>query len=85
LAIIATGNYTAINEFLAGWKDEKNDLPKAYISTGNILPWKPVPLAVTLGSGEAARAHTIDLASRLYKQEAFRCVFVNLVYTSLVF
>jgi hypothetical protein len=85
LAIIATGNYTAINEFLAGWKDEKNDLPKAYISTGNILPWKPVPLAVTLGSGEAARAHTIDLASRLYKQEVFRSVPVNAVIGKVKF
>ena len=72
LAINTTGNYTAIHEALKGFRQIEGEKPKVFISTGHVLPWRPSPTAVTLGSGAAARAHTINLASQCYREQGFK-------------
>jgi NAD(P)-dependent dehydrogenase (short-subunit alcohol dehydrogenase family) len=71
-AIIAIGHYTAMREALKGFRQLKDDVPKAFISTGNVTPFTPIPAGLSLGVGSAARVHMIDIATRSYEKEKFR-------------
>lgn len=38
------GAYAALNEAVKGFKELDSSTPKAFISTGNVLPFDPIPL-----------------------------------------
>jgi NAD(P)-dependent dehydrogenase (short-subunit alcohol dehydrogenase family) len=68
------GTYVAIKEAVAGFHTLSPETPKAFIVTGNILPWKPSPTGVTLGTGKAGAAHLVEIGALAYKDKHFRSV-----------
>jgi hypothetical protein len=48
------GAYVAIREAVENFEQLGPEIPKAFIATGNVLPWKPLASGFTLGSGKAA-------------------------------
>ncbi|KAK4244964.1 epimerase/ hydratase [Corynascus novoguineensis] len=53
--------------------------PLVFIATGNVTPFQPHPLAVTLGSGKSALAHLISLGTAAYDAKEFRFHFASQV------
>ena len=64
-----------------GVEMELATVPRAFIATGNVVPWQPVTAAMTLGSGKAALAHLIQCGSMSdeYKRKGWRFYFVSQV------
>ena len=61
------GAYVAIREAVKGFEKLDKDVPKAFIATGNVLPWQPHPAGVTLGTGKAALTHLLAIGADAYK------------------
>ncbi|OCK73335.1 putative short-chain dehydrogenase [Lepidopterella palustris CBS 459.81] len=78
-AVNAVGAFAAIQESVAGFKSLDAATPKVFIATGNILPFNPVPLCVTLGAGKAALAHFIDVGTKAYAEKGYRFYFASQV------
>jgi NAD(P)-dependent dehydrogenase (short-subunit alcohol dehydrogenase family) len=53
-------------------QNQNNTSPLVLIATGNVTPFKPNPLAITLGSGKSALAHIITIGSLAYDPKQFR-------------
>lgn len=66
------GAYVAIREAVKGFENLDSNAPKAFIATGNVLPWQPHPAGVTLGSGKAALTHVIAIGADAYKGSNYR-------------
>lgn len=45
---------------LGSEEDGLRKVPKVFIANGNVVPWQPVPEAMTLGIGKAALAHLVQ-------------------------
>ena len=73
-AVNLCGAYTALRESVQGFKDLGNEIPKVFIATGNVLPFKPTALGITLGAGKAALTHLLDVATKAYCGDNFRYV-----------
>lgn len=68
----AFGAYAALREAVKGFKELSVGTPKAFIATGNVLPFRPHPAGVTLGAGKAALVHLVDIAAKAYRKGNFR-------------
>lgn len=85
LNVNLVGAYAALHETVRGWRELGNDgnteVKKAFIATGNVVPWKPVPEAMTLGSGKAALAHLVEtgMLSKECQENGWRFYFVSQV------
>lgn len=69
------GLYHATQGFLtlkAKSKDDSGASPYVYIATGNVTPFQPNPVAVTLGSGKAALAYLISVGALAYNAAGYR-------------
>ncbi|KAJ7575545.1 hypothetical protein C8J56DRAFT_1007644 [Mycena floridula] len=77
-----TGAYTSAQQALKGFRSEihKNS-PKAFINTGNLLPFvKPErPQVVGLGSAKVAQAYLVHLFFEAYAKEGIRFHYAFLV------
>ena len=84
------GAYVCLHEAVRGWKnsdspgpeaDGLKKVPKVFIATGNVVPWQPVPEAMTLGSGKAALAHLVQCGSmsKEYQEKGWGFYFVSQV------
>lgn len=73
LTINASAAYATIHHAtrLARQSQDKTS-PLVFIATGNVTPFQPKPLAVTLGSGKSALAHLISIGSLAYDSKEFR-------------
>ncbi|PVH75405.1 epimerase/hydratase [Cadophora sp. DSE1049] len=78
----AFGAYVALREAVKGFKELSVGTPKAFIATGNVLPFKPHPAGVTLGAGKAALVHLVDIAAKAYRKGNFRFYFASQVTSS---
>ncbi|RFU32888.1 hypothetical protein B7463_g3459, partial [Scytalidium lignicola] len=74
----AIGAFTAMQETLLGWK-KLEGVATAFIVTGSILPYSPLPLAFTLGAGKSALAHLVTCGAQLYGKEGHRFYYVSQV------
>lgn len=83
-AVIAIGHYVAMRESLKGFGQLQNDKPKVFISTGSVVPFDPVPFALSLGGGSAARVHMIQVAVQCYEKINFRLATSSLPHESAV-
>jgi hypothetical protein len=72
LNLNVVGAYVAILESLKGFERLGPEVPKAFIATGNVLPWQPFASGFTLGSGKAALAHLINVGAEAYKESNYR-------------
>jgi len=78
LGVNTIGAFVALRETVKGFK-ELSDVPKAFIATGNVLPFKPVPFGVTLGTGKAALVHLIQVSVQAYATSNYRSYFASQV------
>ena len=67
LNLNVVGAYVAIREAVEGFEQLDPEMPKAFIATGNVLPWQPLASGFTLGSGKAALVHLINVGAEAYK------------------
>jgi len=79
LAINAVGGFTALQEAVAAFGKLDADVPKVFITTGNVLPFKPFPGAGTLGAGKAALAHLVDVSVTAFGGKGYRFYFASQV------
>jgi len=68
----ASGAFAALHEAVKGFKTLGSDIPKAFIATGNVLPFHPSAFGVSLGAGKAALVHLINIGSTAYRSPNFR-------------
>ena len=81
-AAIGLGAFTAAQAALKGFRDEAHrDHPKAFIVTGNVLPYtqKAAPSYFTLGVQKALETRLIATASENYEPEGIRFYFASLL------
>ncbi|KAL0638007.1 hypothetical protein Q9L58_002942 [Maublancomyces gigas] len=69
------GLWAAARVAVAGWEKLDSAVPKAFIFTGNLLPWINIPKYVTLGIGKAASAHIIESLASTYGKRGSRFYF----------
>ena len=82
LQVNLTGAYTALHETVNGWHANPTGADggkRVFIATGNVTPFQPLPMAVTLGSGKAALAHLIEIGSKAYSKEGWKFYFASQV------
>ncbi|KZV92911.1 hypothetical protein EXIGLDRAFT_674533 [Exidia glandulosa HHB12029] len=79
VAFGTTGLYAAVQEAVAAFRKAPKQAPKAFIYTGNILPFVPATLPVFLSGGvsKVAAAYQIQLFSNSFKEENFRFYFAS--------
>lgn len=66
--------WAAAQETVVGWEKVDSALPKAFIYTGNLLPWINMPKYVSLGIGKASSAHIVESLASTYGKRGFRYV-----------
>jgi len=72
-AINLFGVYTSLRESVRGFKTLANDnLPTVFIATGNVLPWQPSGLGLTLGAGKAGVVNLIESVLKAYSATNYR-------------
>lgn len=77
LQINLTGGYSCLRNAVLAFKECEKSLPKVFIATGNVVPFRPFPPAMTLGSGKAALVHLIQVANAAYGPQGFRFYFAS--------
>lgn len=79
----ALGGYAALREAVEGFKalkekegDDSNSNSNngVFIATGNVTPFQPLPMALTLGVGKSALVHMLQVAVEAYRSDGFRYV-----------
>ena len=70
------GAYASLRETVSGFNTLGPSFtgPRVFIATGNVTPFQPFPMAVTLGTGKAALAHLIEIGIRGYGEKGYRYV-----------
>ena len=53
------------------WLSKRKTARKVFIATGNVTPFRPNPIAITLGSGKAALAYLVRVAVEAYDAAGF--------------
>jgi hypothetical protein len=67
------GAYSAMKEAVAGFKTITDPaVPKVFISTGNIMPFKPVAFGTGFITGKTAQAHLITIGTLSYNDRGYR-------------
>jgi NAD(P)-dependent dehydrogenase (short-subunit alcohol dehydrogenase family) len=66
------GAYVAMREAVTGFDQLEVDIPKVFIATGNVLPWRPNAAGATLGSGKAALTHLVAIGAEAYEGSNYR-------------
>lgn len=66
--------WAAAQEAVAGWEKLDATVPKAFIYTGNALPWINLPAYIALGIGKASSALIVKSLAGTYGKRGFRCV-----------
>lgn len=67
------GAYSAMKEAVAGFQTiTEPAVPKVFISTGNIMPFKPVAFGTGFVTGKAAQAHLIAVGTLSYNERGYR-------------
>lgn len=97
IAINAIGGYTALRESIQDFKhltdstavgsseQLSKSLPQGvFIATGNVTPFQPLPMALTLGAGKSALVHLIQLAIETHESNGFRYVISLFVTLSWI-
>ncbi|KZV80448.1 NAD(P)-binding protein [Exidia glandulosa HHB12029] len=81
VSVGTTGLYAAVQEAVAAFRKAPKQAPKAFIFTGNVIPFIPaaVPMLLTLGVGKVAAAWQIQLFSNAFKDENFRFYYASQV------
>jgi NAD(P)-dependent dehydrogenase (short-subunit alcohol dehydrogenase family) len=74
MVVNVIGGYAALRESVAGFKSLPAEAPKAFIATGNVTPFQPLGMALTLGVGKAALVHAIEIATKVYHGDGSRYV-----------
>lgn len=64
--------WAAAQAAVAGWEKLDPTLPKAFIYTGNVLPWLNIPFCVSLGIGKASSALIAESLASTYGKRGFR-------------
>ncbi|KAH7305518.1 hypothetical protein B0I35DRAFT_362193 [Stachybotrys elegans] len=79
MAIMNTTPYVAAGQAVAGFEAAKDDTPKAFIYTGNMLAGqtRPVPYVVTLGTGKSAASYWLGTAASFYKDKGYGFYFAD--------
>jgi hypothetical protein len=75
IAVNATGAYAALYHATSGFlwlKEQDRTVALAFIATGNLTPFMPKPLFVTLGTGKSALAYLIDIANKACRERGLR-------------
>ncbi|KAH7928391.1 hypothetical protein BV22DRAFT_1103021 [Leucogyrophana mollusca] len=78
-AQLGLGIFTAAQEFISGVRSAKLDAPKAFITTGNVLPFIPPVFSQAIGIGiqKVTEAYLTDLFARAYNKEGIRFYFAT--------
>ncbi|KAF2500524.1 putative short-chain dehydrogenase [Lophium mytilinum] len=80
VAVNSVGGFVALQEAVAAFKTvDDASTPKVFIATGNVLPFKPVVFAGTLGAGKAALAHLVDVSIQAFGGKGYRFYFASQV------
>lgn len=79
LNVNVVGAYTALSEAVKGFKKLDTKTPRAFIATGNVLPFNPMALGVTLGTGKSALAHLINIGAITYTKSDIKFYFASQV------
>ncbi|EER28703.1 oxidoreductase,short chain dehydrogenase, putative [Coccidioides posadasii C735 delta SOWgp] len=84
-----TGAYTALREAVLGFKSlsltdsdtggDGKTLPKVFIATGNVTPFRPIPASLPAGIGKSAIVHMIQIAAKSYSDDGFRFYYASQV------
>jgi hypothetical protein len=74
MAVNVIGGYAALRESVAGFKSLPAEARKVFIATGNVTPFQPIGMALTLGVGKAALVHAIQIAAKVYQGDGSRYV-----------
>lgn len=74
MAVMNTSAYVAAREAVAGFAALPEDVPKAFIYTGNMLAAVSLPSAafVGLATGKSAAASWIGSASKIFKDKGYK-------------
>ncbi|KZV87309.1 hypothetical protein EXIGLDRAFT_800718 [Exidia glandulosa HHB12029] len=74
-----TGLYAAVQEAVAAFRKAPKQAPKAFIYTGNILPFVPAnkPFFLTGGVSKVAAAYQMQLFGNSFKEENFGFYFAS--------
>lgn len=64
--------WAAAQAAVEGWKTLDAAAPRAFIFTGNLLPWINMPAFVSLGIGKASSAHIIEALANTYGKKGSR-------------
>lgn len=64
--------FAAAQLAVAGWSGLDSSVPKAFIYTGNPLPWVNVPILVSLATGKSASATIIQSLANTYGKDGKR-------------
>lgn len=78
LNVNASSAYVGLHRAVHGFQALKTEAedgdvpPCVYIATGNVTPFTPAPVAVTLGSGKATLAYLISIGAVAYEAAGFR-------------
>lgn len=86
LAVNVSSAYTALQHAVRGFQalkakstEGKDEVAKVFIATGNVTPFQPNPIAMTLGSGKAALTYLLSIATEAYRGAGYRFYFASQV------
>jgi len=75
LKVNTIGAYASLRNAVAGFHLlGSGDTPRVFIATGNVLPFQPWPLGVSLGAGKAALVHLLQVGTLSYNKKGYRYV-----------
>ena len=70
LEVNLIGAYTVLHETTKAWDSKPAETTTegvtVFIATGNVTPFQPLPMAVTLGSGKAGLSHLVEIGNKAY-------------------
>ena len=80
LHVNVIGAYVCLCETMSGFTaidDSGEKVAKVFIATGNVVPFQPIPFAVTLGSGKAALVNLVQVGNVAYAKKGYRFYFAS--------
>lgn len=72
VTITGLTTYTVLQNAVKGFKTLPAATPCTFIATGNVLPFRPMPMFVSLGVGKTIAAHLIELSTLAYNSLGYR-------------
>lgn len=72
-AVNLFGAFSSMREAIQGFKSlSDEETPKAFIATGNIIPFQPRAASISLGAGKAGVVHLIQSSTLGYSKLGYR-------------